>query len=98
LENIDSKKQITSDSLVSQGKGFFTVGIVVDKIGVLTSKAGKLFTILKLSDIVKYEMPKVKQFVSKEFEGDEMAQKTALKSYTYDGYKTVSFMAFASAA
>ena len=86
------------EGLVQTGKGFYTIGIVVDKIGVLTSKNGKSFTILKLSDIVKYDLNKVKAHLAKEFSGDDVAMKTALKSYSTSGYKTISFLAFSDAA
>ena len=85
--------------MVANGGGFFTVGIVVDKIGVLTSKSnGKPFTIIKLSDIVKYDMAKVKSHIATQHKNDEKECKTALKAYSDDGYKSVSFFAFEKAA
>jgi len=48
-----------------KGKGFFTVGVVVDRIGVLTSLKGKTFTILKISDMVKYNMTRVKEYLNR---------------------------------
>ena len=46
---------------MAAGKGFFTVGVIVDKSRVLESaKTGKKFIILKLSDLVKYDMGKVR--------------------------------------
>ena len=61
---------------MAAGKGFFTVGVIVDKSRVLESaKTGKKFIILKLSDLVKYDMGKVRQKVSQEFKNDGAAQK-----------------------
>ena len=42
-------------------KGFFTVGVVVDKLGVRTSKSGKNFCLFKISDLEKYEMTSVRK-------------------------------------
>lgn len=77
-----------------KAQGFFTVGVIVDKIGVLTSQKGKKFTILKLSDLTKYDMNRVKSHLAKEYTKDEESLKIAQKSYNSDGYKTVSVMAF----
>ena len=35
--------------------GCFTVGVIVDRSGVLTSKAGKKFISFKVSDLQKYD-------------------------------------------
>lgn len=40
--------------------GIFTVGVVVDRSGVLTSKAGKKFVSFKISDLQKYDREKVR--------------------------------------
>jgi hypothetical protein len=55
IEDLDSP-----ESSFSITKGFFTIGIVVDKSGVKTSKKGSDFCIFKLSDLQKYDMNKVK--------------------------------------
>ena len=60
IDQVDSKEQLSPSGLVKTGKGFFTIGVVVDKSRVLESKAGKKFVILKLSDLEKYDMPKVR--------------------------------------
>ena len=52
------------------GKGYYTIGVIVDKIGVLTSKGGKKFTIIKLSNLVKYNLPKVKKYLEGVFGSD----------------------------
>lgn len=89
FEKIDSKENLASTGLVGgQGKGYFTIGVVVDKIGVLTSKSGKKkFTILKLSDLVKYNMIRVKQHLEQQYAKDPEGLKFALSSYNSDGYK-----------
>ena len=67
FEQLDSKEQLDAGGLVSSQKGLFTIAVVVDKSRVLESKSGKKFIILKLSDLVKYDMPKVRQQVQKDF-------------------------------
>lgn len=48
----------------------------MEKSRVLESqKTGKRFIILKVSDLVKYDMTKVRQKVSKQFRNDGAAQK-----------------------
>ena len=66
----------------------------VDRIGVLTSKGGKKFSILKISDLVKYNMTKVKDHLMRQHANDPDSLKAAQKAYNSDGYKTVSVMAF----
>ena len=88
IDKIDSKENLATTGVVGgPGKGYFTVGVVVDKIGVLTSKGGKSFTILKLSDLVKYNMTRVKQHLERQYANDPEGLKFALKSYNADGYK-----------
>ena len=43
IEKIDSKEQLSTTGLVGgkTGTGYFTIGVIVDKVGVLTSKGGK---------------------------------------------------------
>ena len=58
---LDSKEQLAPSGVVASGKGFYTVGIIVEKSRVLESqKTGKRFIILKVSDLVKYDMAKVR--------------------------------------
>ena len=94
FDQLDSKEQLSSTGLVSSQKGFFTIAVMVDKSRVLESKHGKKFIILKLSDLVKYDMSKVRQLIEKEFKNDPGAQKEALKVYNAEGYKTINFLAF----
>ena len=98
LDKIDTKENTSSTGLIGSSKGYFTVGVIVDKIGVLTSKGGKKFTIVKLSDLVKYNMARVKQHLERVHTGDAEGLKTALKAYNPDGYKTMSIMAFNESA
>ena len=99
LEKIDSAEMTSSTGLVGgAGKGIFTVGVIVDRIGVLNSKAGKKFSILKLSNLVKYNVVKVKEHLARVLKNDEDGQKIALRAFNADAYKTVSFMAFGESA
>lgn len=95
MEKIDSAEALSAAGPVGgQGKGFFTVGVVVDRIGVLNSKGGKTFSILKVSDLVKYNMARVKEHLGRQFKNDQESLKHALKAFNPDGYKTISIMAF----
>ena len=99
IEQIDSREQLSATGLVgSKGAGFFTVGVIVDKIGVLTSKGGKRFTILRISDLVKYEMVRVKEQLTRLYGSDQEGLKFALKAFGSDGYKSLSVMAFGDCA
>ena len=70
----------------------------MDRIGVLTSKGGKTFSIIKLSNLVKYNMVKVKEHLSKIHGADQEGLNVALKAYNADSYKTVTIMAFGESA
>jgi len=97
FERLDSAAVVKE--IQASGKfAFFTVGVVVDKVGVLTSKSGKSFSILKLSDLVKYDQVKVRKFLEDEYKGDPAGFKQAFKSFTRNGYKSLSFMAFGDTA
>jgi hypothetical protein len=43
----------------------YTVGVVVDRTGVMTSKAGKKFVSVKFSDLQKYDRTLVRNQYSK---------------------------------
>ena len=64
----------------------------------LTSKGGKKFSIIKLSNLVKYNLPKVKKHLEGVYGSDQEGLKLALKAYNSDAYKTVSIMAFGDSA
>ena len=59
LEILD--KTITINSSVV--KPFFTIGIIVDISGPIMSKNGKNYSILRISDLVKYDILKVKKLL-----------------------------------
>ena len=44
-------------------RAFFTIGVIVDVSGPIIAKSGKKFSIMKISDLVKYDMSKVKKFL-----------------------------------
>jgi hypothetical protein len=50
--------------------------------------------VLKFSDLVKYDMMKVQKHLATEFKYDAEGLKSALKSYSTNGYKVIQFMAF----
>jgi hypothetical protein len=37
-------------------KAFFTIGVVVELAGPFTAKSGKSFSVMKLSDLIKYDL------------------------------------------
>lgn len=81
-------------------KAFFTIGVVVDVSGPLQAKSGKQFSILKLTDLVKYDLAKVRKFLEMQAkcnltgEGIEEYVKLSEKSFNSNGYKTLKIMAF----
>lgn len=55
---------------LSTAKAFFTVGVVVELAGPLTAKSGKPFSIMKVSDLVKYDLAKVRKVLSAKADKD----------------------------
>jgi len=51
------------DSLQTQG-GIYTVGVVVERSGVLQSKNGKRFMTFKVSDLEKFDLQKVRKSIA----------------------------------
>ena len=63
----------TLDSLYIQSasmKAFFTVGVVVELAGPFTAKSGKGFSVMKLSDLVKYDLSKVRKLLAEKADKD----------------------------
>lgn len=82
---------------INQVNGFFTIGVVTDKSQVITSKKGKKFSILKISDLTKYDLNKLKAMNEQQEKGGAQKvddTKNAMKSYTANGYKQVTLMCF----
>jgi rRNA processing protein Gar1 len=46
---------------VGHGRAFFTIGVVVEVMGPYASKNGKQYSMIKVTDLVKYDMNKVKR-------------------------------------
>ena len=61
------------------------------------SKAGKRYTMFKISDLQKYEMSMVKKLLAQMYKADPEAIKIAEKSFNSNGYKHVKLMAFDAA-
>lgn len=55
---------------LSTAKAFFTIGVVVELAGPLTAKTGKPFSILKISDLVKYDIAKVRKVLAAKADKD----------------------------
>jgi hypothetical protein len=56
---------------------FFTIGVVVENSKPVTSKNGKLFSTMKISDLYKYETFKTKKYLEKLYKDDKDALKMA---------------------
>ena len=48
--------------LLATAEEFFTVGVIVDIQGPTTSKSGKTFMTLKVSNLVKYDLTRLKKY------------------------------------
>jgi len=42
---------------------FFTIGVIVEVSGTIKAKSGKQFSVMKLSDLVKYDLSKVRKLL-----------------------------------
>lgn len=91
----------TKQAKLSQTQGFFTIGVITDISPKITGKNGKPFCIIKVSDLIKYDLNKVKeqlhnhlalQIKNNVCDKDEIQM--ALKAFTPNGYKAVSIMCF----
>lgn len=79
---------------LSSAKAFFTIGVVVEMSRPITSRNGKQFAIMKLSNLVKYDTHKVKKHLAEEYKEDKDAYKMAEKSFNTNGYKCMKVMIF----
>lgn len=73
---------------------YFTVGVLVDSTRPIASKNGKTFMILKLTDLVKYDMHKVKKQLALKYKNNSEFLKMAEKNISTNGYKTIKVMVF----
>ena len=75
-------------------KAMFTIGVLVENSRVNRSKNGKEFCTMKFTDLVKYDILKVKKVLETKFKDDKDGLKMAEKSYNSNGYKTFKLMVF----
>jgi len=68
IEEVDRHDVRLKYSVNLQSQGFFTTGVLCDVAPPMTSKNGKKFSILKLTDLVKYDLNKVKQVLAAQIE------------------------------
>jgi hypothetical protein len=94
IERVDEHELRHKFSASLQSQGFFTTGVVCDVAPPMSSKNGKKFSIMKLTDLVKYDLNLVKGAVTQQVEAlvkkkvcgqEEVA--LALKAFTPNGYK-----------
>ena len=74
---------------------------MVEVAGAFTAKSGKHFSVLKMSDLVKYDMSKVKKLLETNAQNNQGTKeeqvefvKISEKSFNSNGYKTLKVMAF----
>ena len=60
IYDIDSFANRQTHQRRSQAGGLFTIGVLVDKSPVMSSKSGSKYCIVKLSDLQKVDTEKVK--------------------------------------
>ena len=60
IYDIDSFANRQTHQKRSQAGGLFTIGVLVDKSPVMSSKTGSKYCIIKLSDLQKVDADKVK--------------------------------------
>ena len=76
----------------------YTVGVLTEKSSLMASKTGGEYFICKLSNLVKHDVKKVEAQIKASNNGKDPSKqvnsKTAMKSYTHNGYKNISFYAF----
>ena len=72
IEKFDSK--IVRDFLSKNGQsqGAYTIGVLVDKSALKTAKSGNFFANIKLSDLAKYDINKVKTHLEKKMEKTDL--------------------------
>ena len=81
----------------------------MDVVGPYKSKSGKQFSIVKISDLVKYDLQKVKQMLeaqakkNREVHGETQESseewcRMSERQFNSNGYKTLKIMAFQEAA
>lgn len=58
LEEMDSTVDKTG---ISNVKAYFTIGVIVELSRPITSKSGKMFLVMKLTDLVKHDISKAKR-------------------------------------
>jgi hypothetical protein len=66
--NMDMFETRREHAKTAQTHGFYTIGVVSDITPPISGKSGKKFTILKLTDLVKYDLTKVQNQLSHHLE------------------------------
>lgn len=75
----------------------FSVGVVVDRTGVLTSKNGKKFISVKFSDLQKFDREKVRKSMAQTL-GPDSAKIQMNKLYNKNMYRVITIMCFGDSA
>jgi hypothetical protein len=95
IEKLDSEIINRSSEAVKPAiRSFFTIGVIVDISAPLQSKNNKKYRAIKVSDLVKYDIFKVKKHLEKTYSQDKDGYKMAEKSFNSNGYKVLKIMVF----
>ena len=57
---IEQLEQLVDKAGLASSKSFFTVGVIVENSKPIVSKSGKQFSVMKVSDMYKYDMIKAR--------------------------------------
>ena len=103
IGNMDHYDVRQKNFQANQTVGCYTIGVLTDVSPVQTSKKGTKFCIMKLSDLNKYDLNKVKPTYTTQLEKIEASKREAeikalLKAFTPGGYKQVHLMVFGESA
>lgn len=103
--SMDMFESRSEQAKLQQSQGFFTIGVVTESSPPIAGKSGKQFSIMKITDLIKYDMNKVRLQLTEHLEDkikksvcDKDEIKTALKSFTTNGYKQIKIMCFEESA
>lgn len=86
----------TLDLVETLPEDYFTVGTVVEVQGPETGRNGKTFLTFKFSNLVKYDMSRLRKNVLDNPKAltSQQSMKQASRSFNLDGYKTLRVIVF----
>ena len=91
-------EKLDSTIMGSVLQAYYTLGVVVEISALRQSRNGKAYAFMKITDLAKYDMVRVKRMLDQRFKDDEVLRKQLEKNYTSNGYKSLRVMVFGDAA